>query len=146
MLATPFLPIWEKASPDRIERVALTGFEMLHSRTDPAKGEVVIQQKNEYHIAFMCFAGAAMCVYVSLQGRNRLKQMKLGIANSVILASSAVSIFFAIQLGEKWFDPLRQGQNLVGLYLPFLALLLNMISNRLIRRDDNLVRSMNRMR
>ena len=53
MLATPFLPIWEKASPDRIERVALTGFEMLHSRTDPAKGEVVIQQKNEYHIAFM---------------------------------------------------------------------------------------------
>jgi hypothetical protein len=44
------------------------------------------------------------------------------------------------------FDPALQGKYGYGFYALVVALLANMIANRLIRKDEMLVQSSNRMR
>jgi hypothetical protein len=48
--------------------------------------------------------------------------------------------------GEGFFEPARQGRFLTGFYTLFIAYFANIISNRLIRKDEKLVRSMDRIR
>jgi hypothetical protein len=40
----------------------------------------------------------------------------------------------------------QHGQYLIGTYLPMGAMVCNLIANRFIRRDENLVRSADRLR
>lgn len=146
MLATPFVTSWEKYSTDKTEHAILNGLKLVHTRTDSKQAEVVIQESNKLPILLSSLVSAGLCGYIITQGRKRLMQMKLGIGNSLAMAITLSWIFFAIPEGEAWIEPSHFGIKGLGFYFPFIALLLNMISNRLIRRDEKLVRSMHRMR
>ncbi len=148
MLIAPFTPSWHKISNNSLEQVRLTGLNMLHTRQDPAPGGTikVIQDEPEYHILAFCIVASGMLFYSSFKGKDRIWQMKLGVVNTLLIGGALISIFLAISKGEKWMDPMVFGERQFGFLIPFLALFLNMFSNRLIQRDERLVRSMHRMR
>jgi hypothetical protein len=47
---------------------------------------------------------------------------------------------------ESLLQPELQGNYLMGFYLPVVALLFNLLSNRFIRKDEMLVKSADRIR
>jgi len=78
--------------------------------------------------------------------------MKLGALNSIIMTVClGLSVWFATDLqrdlaqSHEWMKT-HVGAYGYGLYIPVAAMLLNLIANRLIRRDEKLVRSVDRIR
>lgn len=72
--------------------------------------------------------------------------MKLGFGITLGIAATLIFLMLGSREGEAMLDPAHQGRFLSGFYLLFIALFSNIMSNRLIRRDENLVRSMDRIR
>jgi hypothetical protein len=72
--------------------------------------------------------------------------MLLGFGISLSLALTLVVMMLGRNEGEAFFDVKVEGKFLPGFYTLFVALFANIVSNRLIRKDENLVRSMDRIR
>ena len=78
--------------------------------------------------------------------KNRLTQLKMGALNSLLLAATLISsVWFATEMGQVLAAD-RPGQFGLSLFFPAVAMISNLIANRFIRKDENLVRSMDRIR
>ena len=79
--------------------------------------------------------------------KKRMRQMTLGLINSLVLAGSMGYAFWTIfKEAMLVFEPETQGHYGYGFYALVISLLANMIANRLVRKDEMLVQSSNRMR
>jgi glucan phosphoethanolaminetransferase (alkaline phosphatase superfamily) len=79
--------------------------------------------------------------------KKRMRQMTLGLINSLVLAGSMAYAFWIIfKEAMPVFEPETQGHYGYGFYALVVSLLANMIANRLVRKDEMLVQSSNRMR
>ncbi len=75
--------------------------------------------------------------------KNRMLQMKLGALNSIFLVGTIGSaLYFATQMTNTY----QSAQYGLGIWLPGIAVLCNLLSNRFIRRDEKLVRDSERLR
>ncbi len=94
-----------------------------------------------------------MALYEIFQYRNRLRQMQLGLLNSVLIAGTLGAVVYAVVYKAEFYlggtpgqVPALAGDKLPGFWLPMVALVCNVLANRFIKRDDDLVRSSNRLR
>ncbi len=79
--------------------------------------------------------------------KNRVRQMMLGLVNSLLLAGAMAYAFWVIfKEAMLAFEPETQGKYGYAFYALVVSLLANMIANLLIRKDEMLVQSSNRMR
>jgi hypothetical protein len=62
-----------------------------------------------------------------------------------IVATFGLEFYFSNR-GEALLNPKLEGAFQPAFYLPTLALMLNLLANRFIRRDEQLVRSADRLR
>jgi hypothetical protein len=146
MLAALFLPNWEKISTDGTITAVQTAFD-LKMTTTVAGSEPKVDVLPRYHLAACIALVAGLAGYSISQFKNRKRQMLVGFGISLSLALTLVAMMMGIKEGESLFDVARQGWNFKpGFYALFLALFANIVSNRLIRKDENLVRSMDRIR
>ncbi|HYI78629.1 MAG TPA: DUF4293 domain-containing protein [Chryseolinea sp.] len=75
--------------------------------------------------------------------KNRMLQMKLGALNSLFLVITiGLALYFASQMIKSY----QGGEYGLGMWLPGVAVLCNLLSNRFIRRDEKLVRDSERLR
>ncbi|MHA8053641.1 DUF4293 domain-containing protein [Aquirufa sp. OSTEICH-129A] len=89
----------------------------------------------------------ALTAFILFQFKNRMRQMALGLVNSMLIAGTMGYSFYTIYKKTiPLFNPEMQGAYDLGFYALIVALLANMIANRLIRKDEMLVQSSNRMR
>jgi hypothetical protein len=63
----------------------------------------------------------------------------------LIVATFGLQFYFSNK-GEALLNPKLEGEFQPAFYLPTLALMLNLLANRFIRRDEQLVRSADRLR
>jgi ABC-type enterochelin transport system permease subunit len=95
-------------------------------------------------IAALCVAAATLAVIEITRYNNRLLQIKLGALNSLFMAATVVLMFvFSNQIAE---EQQAQGQLGIALFLPVAAMIFNLLANRFIRKDEKLVRSVDRIR
>lgn len=77
-----------------------------------------------------------------LKFKNRILQMKLAIANSFLMTVNLVLMtYFVIDLQKD-----NVGGFGLGIFIFALAMLLNILARRFIQKDENLVRSVDRLR
>ncbi|MDN5203325.1 DUF4293 domain-containing protein [Fulvivirgaceae bacterium BMA10] len=148
MVAMLFMTIWEKGNPD--EGIAsLTAFKLTYIQNDAITDEGTPQIEattNTFYIAIFAVLAIVTSIYSIFRYTNRLTQIKLGALNALLLAGCMGSaVYFAFQ-GEKLLLENIQGQYKMGFFMPAAALVLNMLANRFIRRDEKLVRSVDRLR
>lgn len=98
----------------------------------------------------LAVVGAIMAI-LALAGiltyKNRGLQLKLvtfGILLSVIMIAGI--FFLYVPLIEKKLSVVPDYSGSVGIYFPLIALVLFILANRAIRRDDKLVKSLDRLR
>lgn len=141
MLSVLALPLWHKVDGLTGQELALTAFgfkslgKLLALPTGPA-----------WLIGVLAAASAAVAIFEIFQFRSRGRQLLLGSINLLLITATLGAGFYFSSQGEQALNLKLQGEFLAGFYLPTLALLLNLLANRFIRRDEQLVRSMDRLR
>jgi len=143
-----FMPIWSKTAADKSKTLVLDAWKQTeYGPTVNAKVQEVLKTSTDtWYIGASAALGIVVMVFSISQYNKRILQMQLGIAFSLCVLATSISSFLAIRFAEATLDPTLLGMNELGLYLPFAALFLNMAANRFIRKDEQLVRSMDRLR
>ncbi|KAA9331792.1 DUF4293 domain-containing protein [Adhaeribacter soli] len=142
MVALLFLPIWSKTDPTTGQTATLTAF----SLSQPAGPDATPTSTSTIAIGILAIIAAGIALYEIFQFKNRITQMKLGMLNTLVLAGLlGAVIYYSLYVGEELVQG-APGEREAAFYLPLLALLLNMLANRFIRRDEQLVRSVDRLR
>jgi hypothetical protein len=142
MLAVLFLPLWHKADPVTGQELTMTALGFGYNK--PGAG--LTPPGTVWVIAAFAAASAAVALFEIFQFRNRFLQLKLGMLNLLLILCTIGAGFYFSTLGEQALNVKMLGSYQAGFYLPTLALLLNLLANRFIRRDEQLVRSMDRLR
>jgi glucan phosphoethanolaminetransferase (alkaline phosphatase superfamily) len=138
-----FVPIWERqvTTETGTEKLSLNAFKASHSR-----GEQVVAEKNVWYIAAVALLAAGVAFYSTFQYKKRLRQIKLGLLNALLMSAVLGSVFLGISQANDLAKGEKEEEFLIGFFFPIIALILNLIANRFIRKDENLVRSADRIR
>ncbi|MFZ9045968.1 MAG: DUF4293 domain-containing protein [Cyclobacteriaceae bacterium] len=147
MICMLFFPIWQKVNESKTEMAVMNAISLSYMQLDAADGEMVEKaSKDTFYIAILAVISAVIAGFSIFQYHNRLRQIQLGAANSfVVFITMMVCLYFTLK-SEAVLEPKLQGTYLIGFYFPVVALLCNMLANRFIRRDEQLVRSADRIR
>ena len=141
-----FFPLWQKVSIDPPEEARLDAFHLSYDVLSPATGSKQSILKNTFYIALLGSLSAVISLYSIFQYKNRLRQIQLGSLNSLLIGMTlGLSTYFVLK-AETLLEPTRQGNYLLGFYLPLASLLFNFTANRFIRKDEKLIKSMDRIR
>ena len=158
MLGVIALPLWTKTDAATGEVATLTAFGLSSARGAQATAGGAISASQHapdsaWYIAALAAAAAAVALYEIFQYRNRLLQMKLGLLNSVLIAATLGALVYTVIYKAEFYlggtpglPATVMGEKLPGFWLPMVALVCNVLANRFIKRDDDLVRSSNRLR
>ena len=138
LVVSVFLPIWAYHDGEGNKHVLYA----LHYTVN--EGDKSITTYFPYSITAIFTIAAATVAFIEIgKFKNRMLQMKLGALNSLFLvATIGFSLYFASQLIKTY----QTGQYGLGMWLPGVAVVCNLLSNRFIRRDEKLVRDSERLR
>ncbi len=97
-----------------------------------------------YIILAITFVVMALSVYTTLQYKRRLFQIQLGKVNILLHVIIVVITFFYIDgLKELINDTFSYG---AAIFFPLLSMIMILMANRAIRKDENMVRAADRLR
>jgi hypothetical protein len=150
MVSMLFLPLWSKTDATTGETMVLTAWNLkstvLNEEGEPAAAGTTPLQ-NTIAIGMLAIAAAAIATYEISQYRSRLNQMKMGLLNTLVMAALlGATFYYAVYVGAEMVEGENNGSYEAGFYMPFLGLVLNALANRFIKRDEDLVRSVDRLR
>lgn len=149
MVSLLFLPLWSKTNPQNNQEVVLSAFSLSSQAATPTDGASTIGtiNKSTVAIAGLAIIIALVALYEIFQYKNRFTQIKLGLLNSLLLAALLGTIFYySSYVGDELVRTTTPGSYQAGFYLPMLGLIVNSLANRFIKRDEDLVRSVDRLR
>ncbi|UII28230.1 DUF4293 domain-containing protein [Fulvivirga maritima] len=143
MLLTLIFPMWVYHSPDTDKGIMLTAFYLV---TNNGLEEV----SKEYFPYILIGAFAILSAIVGIveitRFKNRMLQIKLSALNSLLIfCSLGLSFWFGkgVMESEEIQNSWTYG---IGSFLPVGAMIFNVLANRFIRKDERLVRSVDRIR
>jgi glucan phosphoethanolaminetransferase (alkaline phosphatase superfamily) len=90
---------------------------------------------------------AILIVYTIFQYKNRPLQIKLSNVGVLACIALILAIFFLyIPMIEKKIGIIPDYRKSFGIYMPLVSLVFMVMANRAIKRDENLVKSADRLR
>ena len=141
MGAVLFLPLWSKTDPLSGQTLVLTATQFTSAPANAGPAPI-----GTWPIAVLAAASAVVALIEIFQYRTRFRQLMLGSINVLLIVATIGASFYYSSRGEQLLNLKLAGTFEAGFYLPTLALLLNLLATRFIRRDERLVRSMDRLR
>ncbi|MBK6264045.1 DUF4293 domain-containing protein [Marivirga sp. S37H4] len=144
MLIFLFAPIWQKEEVKTGASYTQTAFYM---ETVPSAEEGVNNIFMPYAIPGILGLIATCLAFITIGlYKKRMKQIILCAVNSIVIGVAlGLSAYWASQAEGNILRE-AQGGYQYGLFLPAIALVFNSLAGRFIRKDEKLVRSMDRLR
>lgn len=144
MGATIGLPIWEQLQTNSGsgDSWVLSAFTL--SNLDAAGVE--IQSSSKWYIAALAAFAGLMALISIFQYANRGRQMLINMINSLVMVLLIVAVFFTTNGINTAINAPDAGSYQVGFWAILAAMVCNMLANRFIRKDEALVRSVDRIR
>lgn len=134
-------PIWEKPGSKPGEEAELTSLQYAYEQG------VTTFVTPLWYLAGLLVIIAVIALVAIFQYKKRLLQMGLCAVNAILLTASMGVILYNVLInGKSYGNPADQGSFLTGFWSIVVALVLNALANRFIRRDEKLVRESNRIR
>ena len=144
MTAFLFLPFWEKTDPETGNLILFTPFLLKQIIASNSETTVV------YYPYIFCGIGAIISILVAgieiMNYNNRMTQIKFGLINSILMS---LVLFFSAWLSLKAqqnYFPSIKGAYKLGLFAPVFSMIFNSLANRFIKKDEDKVRSADRIR
>lgn len=144
MILFLIFPVWVKTDLSSGEFYQVFSTHLFHIQSSQAEPRYVFLP---YIYSGAVAAVSILIAWIEIFSyRNRLTQIKLGTLNSLMMAGSLVYLVFLTYNLQEEILPEILGSYKPGLFMPAIALILNSIANRYIRKDEKLVRSVDRIR
>ena len=144
MMLFLFFPVWVKIDPNTNEYYKVFSTYLLHQ---PADGSGLKYIFIPYAISGGLSVLAIIIAIIEIfKYKNRLTQIKLGTLNSLIMTGSLVLMVYLTYAAQTELLPEIPDQYQAGLFMPAAAMIFNSLANRFIRKDEALVRSIDRIR
>lgn len=144
MTAFLLLPIWGKMN---IETGELHELKALFYKSIPETGESPIFIYMPYAlVGILAVASITIALTAIFKYKNRVLQMKMGALNSLIIIVTLMLYGWFVYNGQKEWMPEIAGGFGAGFFMPAIAIILNRLAIRFIKKDEDLVRSVDRIR
>jgi len=138
------LPSWIIVHPETGEMYRLYATLMIHQPTGANSPEYIFYP---YSISGGLALISITVAFIEIfKYKNRLTQMKLGLLNSLLMVASLLLLVILSYFDQMKLFPGIQGVYQPGLFMPAAALIFNSLANRFIRKDEKLIRSVDRIR
>lgn len=139
--------MWQKSHPDLQQRVVMNIWH-LDRLEAPAGTEAwtVAERRSHPWLALMAAASVLVATYAIFRYDKRMLQIKLGLLNAFLIMATLAGAAFTIYSTESALGWLSKGVFGPGYFLPVGALILNSLASRFIKKDEDLVRSVDRIR
>ena len=136
------LDLWVKQVADSGETWKLNA---LFMQQISASGEVIQSSSNWYIAALAAFAGLLAIISI-FQYRNRGRQMMINMVNSLLMVGLVAIVFLTTNGVNKAIAAADNGAYQIGFWAILAAMVCNMLANRFIRKDEALIKSVDRIR
>ncbi|OFY63946.1 MAG: hypothetical protein A3H98_13385 [Bacteroidetes bacterium RIFCSPLOWO2_02_FULL_36_8] len=147
-----FVEIWEQTNlnpgPEAPLKTTETGTLSLNSLTIIKAGEGQTQL-NHSTFLLQVIAGVSilLTIVIIFLYKNRLLQIRMVNLLNLLLAGLLTALIFEIQFAEKQLSGTIINKSYeIGTFLPAISIILGFFANKYIRKDEKLVRSMDRIR
>ncbi|MFL0684658.1 MAG: DUF4293 domain-containing protein [Algoriphagus aquaeductus] len=110
-----------------------------------ANGDAIQTSSKWYLGALAAFAGLLAMISI-FQYRTRSRQMLLNMINSLVMVSLVAATFLTTNGINSSIQAQDGGSYEVGFWSILVAMVMNMLANRFIKKDEALVRSVDRIR
>ena len=140
LIAACFFPLWSvQPEGGDSHQLFLTGYQHI------VDAEMVKENLPYGLLGMLAIAAATISLISVFQFKDRMKQLKLGYINAfMMLAIMGGGLYFVnMELMETVG---AKGDYGIGFWLVIAAVVSNMAASKFIRKDEELVRSMDRMR
>lgn len=114
----------------------------------PHDGSEIITPGNWIPQIILLSAVFILSFIIIFKYKNRKLQLKLGAINYLLLATFIISTYFSIMNLTKIVDMGTDIKTIyyIGFYLPIAAVTFQFLANRAIKKDEDLVKSVERLR
>jgi glucan phosphoethanolaminetransferase (alkaline phosphatase superfamily) len=133
-------PIWDQSGPE--SSWSLSAF--MLTNLDPS-GEVIESTSKWYLAAIASFAGFLALISI-FQYKSRARQMMLNMVNSLLMVGLVAAVFLTTNGVNSALSAEAAGSYQIGFWSILASMVANMLANRFIRKDEALVRSVDRIR
>lgn len=141
-------PIWEKSNPQTGIKYTLDAFywqEYQQSESDFNAWDLTATKQTFYLAGFSAIV-CLLAVYSMFQFKKRTFQIKLGAINAFLMMAYIATATYLIYQGENKMGMDIRGVFKPGYFLPLGAMIFNSLANRYIKKDEDLVKSVDRIR
>ena len=138
MIVMAFFPIWVEASDQKTVVIDIFSIKVQDVEANTAS-------ETFSFILLSAVMTIGLAIYSIFQFKNRLNQMKIGALNSLVMVlGTGLSIYLVTKSEEIIAE--TSGQYAIGFYCFIGAMFFNLLANRFIRKDEQLVKSVDRIR
>ncbi len=143
MILVVIFPIWQHVNLEQTQMMTLNAWTLF---TVDLQSNEVIDTKNKMFIGLLAVLSAAIALFSIFQYKNRTKQMFLNMINSFVMVINLGLIIWTSHQANEIFNPDQSGAFVIGFWVIFAGMIMNLLANRFIRKDELLVRSVDRIR
>jgi glucan phosphoethanolaminetransferase (alkaline phosphatase superfamily) len=134
--------LWNQTGGTQGDTWNLTAFTMTNLDSNGG----VIQSSSKWYLgALAAFAGLLALISI-FQYRIRSRQMLLNMINSLVMVSLVAATFLTTNGINSSIQAKDGGTYEIGFWSILVAMVMNMLANRFIKKDEALVRSVDRIR
>jgi len=143
-----FVPIWSNTESTGTVIVNAYTIEYKVNAGAVTKENVALsnQTKNVIYIATLAGISAALCIYTMVLYNNRLKQIKISNFLTLLTLGLIGAYFLAIPAAKEMMTTPSNGTYHFGYFIPILCNVLLLAARYFIRKDEELVKSVDRIR
>lgn len=141
-------PAWEKTDTQSGVKFMLDAFHWTEYSQDKSDADlwVLAETKPTFYLGGLNAIVSLIALFSIFQFNKRVFQIKLGAMNAFLMMASIATATYFIYQGENRMDIEIRGIFKVGYFLPLGAMIFNSLANRFIKKDEDLVRSVDRIR
>lgn len=143
MLLVTYFPIWSQVNAEQTETLTLTAWNITHLEV---ASNTIVEETSTLYIGALAILAALIALYSLSQYRTRTKQMFLNMINSLVMVINLGIIVYLTYSYNIDFNPTASGAFMIGFYCIIIAMIFNIVANRFIRKDEMLVKSVDRIR
>jgi hypothetical protein len=139
-----FLPIWHKIDVATLHSYTMYAWKLKEVN---ATDNLINQPLMPYALlGSIAVAISLIALYEIIRFDNRRLQLQLGALNSLLLTVLLGSIVYLVTKNQTTLLPDTAGSYKIGFSMPIIAVINNLLANYFIRKDQKLVRSIDRIR
>ncbi len=144
-----FTEIWVKINDKTADEIIFTPSSLTFvnaSVNDNQLSNLNVSETSNLHILILAAMISFLAIVSLASFKNRVRQMKLGFLNTMMIVILFGLMFYQIMEADILLSHPIYGEYRMGFFLPLFALAFNILANFYIKKDEDLVRSADRIR